>query len=112
MRLILIARNKPNECRIIYGTHTSILHINRIRIGNWNFFSGFFYQFIQHDNPSFVSPCEFVQPEIEKHNMQVSKMHVILFIKNTSATPYFTFLSRQNSHVLPPVTPAAHPAQY
>ena len=54
----------------------------------------------------------FVQPEIEKHNMQVSKMHVILFIKNTSATPYFTFLSRQNSHVLPPVTPAAHPAQY
>lgn len=53
-----------------------------------------------------------LQPEIEKHNMQVSKMHVILFIKNTSATPYFTFLSRQNSHVLPPVTPAAHPAQY
>jgi len=53
MRLILIARNKPNECRIIYGTHTSILHINRIRIGNWNFFSGFFYQFIR----TFICLC-------------------------------------------------------
>lgn len=38
---------------------------------------------------SFLHVYVFVQPEIEKHNMQVSKMHVILFIKNTSATPDF-----------------------
>lgn len=81
MRLIRIARNKPNECRIIYGTHAGILHINRISIRNRDFFSGFFYQFIS----TFIGLCA-----AYKRKTQYASKDCIYysFHENTSADFY------------------------